>query len=243
MSSHQSNVNLLNLPKEIWFKIIEICQLDSLYSMYLVNKLFQQRIKNMNLLPPLWIWLVMSHIMYKYILKNPKRTTKFFLSHHKFLQETKHYKLGFLTHEKFLNPFDSPQLISMINMLEIDVNIIHSPQSYQLIFEKVNRFPNIKILSFVNATILPRNLPELCSEIPLRHLNLRDSILSSSMDFSTCSFVKLSLDNMNCRNGISIKMPDCLKKCDLSCYQTKIGLFSNCFVELQMSHCKKLNTL
>jgi hypothetical protein len=79
-------------------------------------------------------------------------------------------------------------------------------------------------------------------------LKLRGGILSSSLiDFSTGSFVKFSLDNVDCENGTSIIMPNYLKKCDLSCYLSHhvkmVGPLSNIIIKFQMSHCKELNTL
>jgi hypothetical protein len=237
-NSHQS---LHDVHKDTWFEIIKVCELDSLYSMYWVNKSFQQRIKNEKLLP-LWICLVMEPDMCEDSRQNLESSTKDFLSQYKFLPEAKHYKLEFLIHEEFLYPFNNSQLSPMINMLEINVNNIHS-DSYRLILEKVHHFRNIKMLSLKNAKI-SRNFPELCSKNhSLRCFNLSYSMLFSSIDFSTCSFVEFSLDNMHYKNGTSIKMPRCLKKCDLSCCQMKIRLNSNYIIKFQMSHCKKLNTL
>jgi hypothetical protein len=243
MSSLQSNVNFPVLLSEIWFKIIEICELDSLYSMYCVSKLFQQIIEITNLLL-FWICLVDDPDMCEFRRKNRKSSTNNFLCHHKFLQRIKHYKLEFLTHEELLYLFDNPQLISMINMLEINTCIIGSRYDYQPILKKALQFSKITTLSLVN-TIISRNFPEIFSKNhSLQKLNFRNGILpSSSMDFSTCSFVEFSLDNMDCKSGTSIKMPDCLKECDLSCYLIEIGLLPDSFIEFQMSHCKKLNTL
>jgi hypothetical protein len=243
MNSHQSNVNFTDLPEDIWLEIIKICEPDSLYSMYLVNKLFQQRIKNKKLLP-LWICLVMEPEMFEDSWKNLESSTNNFLSHHKFLQKTKHYKLEFLTHEKFINHFNnSHQSISMINMLEIDTDIFHPLDSYPSILEQLHRFPNIKMLSLINLIISENFLGSCFKNHSLRYLSFRDAILSSFIDFSTCSFVKFSLDNANCKNGTSITMPCCLKKCDLSCCLMDVVLSSNYTVKFQMSHCKKLNTL
>jgi hypothetical protein len=262
---HQS---LLDIPKDILFKVIEVCELDLLYSMYLVNKLFQQIIKDMKLLPPLWICSVKDPDMCKDSWENLESSTKDFLSHQKFLQEIKHCKLGFLTHEELLYLFDNPQLISMdflshhkiheellylfnnprlismVNMLEIDTYILRFGYGYQPILEKALQFPNITMLSLVDIIITSRNFSKICSKSPtLQYLNLRDGILSSLMDFSTCSFVNFSLDNMNCKSGTYIRMPHCLKKCDLSCYLVEGGLLPNSFIKFQMSHCKDLKTL
>jgi hypothetical protein len=238
---HQS---LLDVPKDILFKVIEVCEPDSLYSMYLVNKSFQQIIEDMKLLS-LFIYSVKDSDMCRDSWKDPESSIKDFLSHHhKFLQEIKHYKLRFLTHQEvLLYAFNYPQLISMINMLEIYVNICYPDRSLQIL-EQVHRFPNITMLSLVNIFITSVNFSKICfKSTTLRYLKLRDGILSSRMDFSLYSFVKFSLENMNCQNETSIIMPDCLKKCDLSCYQTMNELLSNCFTEFHMSHCKKLNTL
>jgi hypothetical protein len=243
MSSPQSNVNFPVLPKEIWFKILEICELDSLYPMYWVNKLFQQIMKNMNLLP-LFICSVRDIDTCKYSREHLESSTKDFFSHHKSLQKIKHYKLGFLTPKELLYLFEQlNESIFMINMLEICVNIFY-PDSFLQILEHVHRFPNITMLSLVNPITNDRKVPEICSKsTALQYLKLRDGILSSPMDFSRYSFVEFSLENMNCPDEISIIMPDCLEKCDLSCYQTMYGFVSNCLTEFHMSHCKKLNTL
>jgi hypothetical protein len=241
MDSHQSDVNFSDLPEETWLEIIKVCEPDSLYAIYLVNKLFQQRIKNRELLP-FRICLVMEPEMCEYGRKNLENSTKDFLSHHKFLQKIKHYKLEFLTHEEFLNHFNNPQLISMINMLEIGVNTFY-PDSYLSILEQVYRFPNIKMLSLINC-IIPENSLESCfKNHSLRYLSFRDGILSSFIDFSTCSFVKFSLEDANCLNGTSITMPRCLKKYDLSCGLIDVVSSSNYTVKFRMSHCKKLKTL
>jgi hypothetical protein len=247
MDSHQSNVNFTDLPEDIWLEIIKVCEPKLLYSMYLVNKLFQQIIEDMNLLPPRLICSAKNLTMCKKSWENLENSTKDFLSHHKFLQETKHYELKFLTHEDlFLNSFNKT-LSSMINMLEIDTNINGSGSNYQSILESVFYLPNITVLSLAHLTTIPENISMICSKNSLRYLKLRDGILYSFMDFSTCSFVNFSLDNMYCKNGTSIKMPHCLKKCDLSCYLSHhmkvVGPDSNIFVQFQMSHCKELKTL
>jgi hypothetical protein len=120
MSSPQSNINLPVLLKEIWSKIIEVCELDSLYPMYLVNKLFQQIIEDMKLLPPLCICSLRDLDMCEDSWENLESYTKDLLSHHKVLQEIKHYKLGFLTYAEPQELFNNSQLNSMINMLEIE---------------------------------------------------------------------------------------------------------------------------
>jgi hypothetical protein len=244
MNPHQSNVNLPGLPEEIWFEIIEVCELDSLYSMYLVNKLFQQRMKNMNLLP-LWIFSVSNSFTCEINRENLERFTINFLGHHKFLQWIKHHKLEFLTYSELDKLFNNQKLSSMINMLEIDISyIVCSGYNYQSILEKVLHFPNITMLSLVRSRVIPRDFPEICSKNHfLQYLNLCDGILPLFMDFGTCSFVNFSLDNVSCKSGTSIKMPCCLKKCDLSCYQSHVGLLPNNSIEFQMSHCKELKTL
>jgi hypothetical protein len=229
---------MTNLLKEIWFKILEVCELDSLYSMYLVNKLFQQRIKNMNLLP-LWIYSVSTSFTCKINRENPERFTNKFLRRHKFLQRIKNHKLEFLTHEKLLELFNNLQLSPMINMLEI--NFARDDRS---ILESVRYFPNITMLSFLYPPIISENFAEICSKNHfLRYLSLCDSLLPLFMDFNTCSFVNFSLNNMTCESGTSIKMPCCLKKCDLMCHLVEGKLFPNSSIEFQMSHCKELNTL
>jgi hypothetical protein len=238
MNSPQSNVNLLNLPEEIWLEIIEVCELDSLYSMYLVNKLFQQRMKNMNLLP-LWTCSVSNSSTCKTNRENLEKFTNNFLSHHKFLQWIKHHKLEFLTYPELDKLFKNSQLSPMINMLEIDFKHVN-----WTILESVRYFPNITMLSFLNVLMISEKFPEICSKNHfLQYLNLRDGVLPLFMDFGTCSFVNFSLDNVTCINGTSIKMPHCLKKCDLSCYQMQIGLLLNSSIEFQMSHCKELKIL
>jgi hypothetical protein len=201
MNSPQSNVNLPDFPvllKEIWFKIIEICQLDSLYSMYLVNKLFQQRIKNKKLLPSR-IFLVMDSTTCEYGRQNLENSTNDFLSHHKLLQGTKRYELKFLTYAELDKLFNNPQLSPMINMLEIDTNIFRPISHYGSRLERVLYIPKIRMLSLVNIISIPRDFTEICSKNTFwRYLSLRNGILSSFMDFSTCSFVKFSLDNVNC---------------------------------------------
>jgi hypothetical protein len=242
-NSHESNVNLLDLPEEIWLEIIEVCELDSLYPIYCVNKLFRQIMKNMNLLP-LWICSVNNFSTCRSRQQNPESFTSNFLRHHKFLQKIKRYKLEFLTHEELLNPFNNPQLISMINMLEIDTCILGSRYDYQPILEKALQLPNIIMLSLVNINITSGNFPRICSENQfLQYLRLRDGILSSFINFSTCSFVDFSLDNIYFESDTSIKMPHCLKKCDLNCYLIEKGLLPNSFIKFQMSHCKELKTL
>jgi hypothetical protein len=242
MDSHQSNVNFTDLPEDIWLKIIKICEPDSLYAIYLVNKLFQQRIKNKKLLPSR-IFLVMDSTTCEYGRQNLKNSTIDFLSHHKFLQKTNHYELKFLEYAKFLELFKNLQLNPMINMLEIGINIFHSPHNYRAILEQVHRFPNIKMLSLINLMISENILEPCFKNHSLRYLSFRDGTLSSFIDFSMCSFVKFSLDSANCLNGTSITMPRCLKKCDLSCYLMDIASLSNYTVKFQMSHCKELNTL
>jgi hypothetical protein len=243
MDSHQSDVNFSDLPEATWLEIIKVCESDSLYSIYLVNKLFQQIIKNKELLP-FRICLVMDPTTCKYGRQNLENSTIDFLSHHKFLQKNKRYELKFLTYAEFDKRFNNPQLNPMINMLEIDTDIFRPISDYGSILERVFYIPKLRILSLANIKTIPWNFTQIFSKNSFwQHLNICNGILSSFMDFSTCSFVKLSLDNINCRNGISIKMPHCLEECDLSCYQTKVGILSNCFTEFQMSHCKKLNTL
>jgi hypothetical protein len=243
MDSHQSNVNFTDLPEDIWLEIIKICEPDSLYSIYLVNKLFQQRIKNKKLLP-FRICLVMDPTTCKYGRQNLENSTIDFLSHHKFLQKTNHYELKFLEYIEFDKRFNNPQLNPMINMLEIDIKIFHPISEYRSRLERVFYIPKIRMLSLVNIETIPWKFTQIFSKNSFwRYLNLRNGILSSFMDFSTCSFVKFNLDNVNCQNDTYIKMPYCLKECDLNCYQTKVGILSNCFIKFQMSHCKELNTL
>jgi hypothetical protein len=244
-NSHQS---LPDVHKDIWFEILKVCEPDLLYSMYLVNKLFQQIIEDMELLPPLWICSMKHSDICEYILENPESFAEFandFLSHHKLLPRTKHYKLDFLTYIDLLELFKNTQLSSMINMLEIDIStMLCVGYDYQSILEKVLQFPNITMLSLVNATVISRDFPEICSKNHfLRYLNLCSGIWSSFLNFSTCSFVNFSLDNMNCKSGTYIRMPHCLKKCDLSCYLVEGGLLPNSFIKFQMSHCKDLKTL
>jgi hypothetical protein len=244
MNSPQSNVNFPVLPKEIWFKILEICEFDSLYPMYWVNKLFQRRIEDKQLPFPFRICSVNSSIICEDSLKNLESSTKDFLSHHKFLRRIKHYKLEFLTHLEFKVLFDNPQLRFMINMLEIDTDILHSGYGYQLPLERALQFPNVTMLSLVNARIISGNFTEICSKSHiLRYLKLCDGILSSFMDFGTCSFVNFSLDHMYFKSDTYIKMPHCLKKCDLNCCLIEKGLLPNSSIEFQMSHCKELKTL
>jgi hypothetical protein len=245
-NSHQS---LPDIHKDIWFKILKVCEPDLLYSMYLVNKLFQQIIEDMKLLPPLWI-CSMRHPdnICEYIMEKSERFAELandFLSHYKLLPRTKHYKLDFLTYIDFLRLFRNSQLSSMINMLEIDISTMFcAGYDYQSIIEKVLQFPNITMLSLVNATVISRDFPEICSKNHfLRYLNLCSGIWSSFLNFSTCSFVNFSLDNMICKSGTSIKMPDCLKKCYLYCYLMEVELLSNSSIEFHMSHCKELKTL
>jgi hypothetical protein len=244
-NSHQS---LPDIHKDIWFEILKVCEPDLLYSMYLVNKLFQQIIEDMELLPPLWICSMEIPSICKYILENPESFAEFandFLSHHKLLPRTKHYKLDFLTYIDLLELFKNTQLSSMINMLEIDIlTMLCIGYDYQSILEKVLQFPNITMLSLVNATKISRDFPEIYSKNTfLRYLKLRDGILSSFMDFGTCSFVNFSLDHMYFKSGTYIKMPHCLKKCDLMCHLMELELLPNSFIEFQMSHCKELETL
>jgi hypothetical protein len=254
-NSHQSNVKLPNLPnvklpdlpEEIWLKIIGFCELDSLCLIYLVSKTFQQRIKNKKPLP----FRIFSVILInsKDSRENPKSSTNDFLSHHKFLQRTEHYKLEFLEYMKLLNllHFRNPVFRSMINILEIDINIFYRGDNNASSLESILYYlPNVTMLSFVmnTTTIFHWSFPKTCSKsLFLQYLSLRNGILCLSMDFRTCSFVEFSLDNVTCKNYTSIIMPHCLKKCDLSCYQTKVGLNSNCIIELQMSNCKELKTL
>jgi hypothetical protein len=243
-NSHQS---LPDVHKDIWFEILKVCEPDLLYSMYLVNKLFQQIIEDMELLPPLWICSMEIPSICKYILENPESFAEFakdFLSHHKLLPRTKHYKLAFLTYIDLLELFKNTQLSSMINMLEIDIStMLCVGYDYQSILEKVLQFPNITMLSLVNATKISRDFPEIYSKNTLRYLNIHNGIWSSFLNFSTCSFVDFSLDNMICKSGTSIKMPHCLKKCYLKCYLMEVELLSNYSIEFQMSHCKELETL
>jgi hypothetical protein len=239
-NSHQS---LHDVHKDIWLEIIKVCEPDFLYSMYLVNKLFQQIIEDMNLLPPRLIYSAKTLTRCEESWENLENSTKYFLSQHKFLQETKHYELKFLTHEDLLLNSFNKTLSSMINMLEIDTYIISSGPNYQSILESVFYLPNITILSLAHLTIIPENISMVCSKNSLRYLKLRNGILYSFMDFSTCSFVNFSLDDMGCKNGTSIKMPHCLKKCDLSCYLRKDELLPNYIIKFQMSHCKELKTL
>jgi hypothetical protein len=192
----------------------------------------------MNLLPPRLIYSVKIFTMWEKSWENLENSTKDFLSHHKFLQETKHYELEFLTYTELPKLFNNLQLSPMINMLEIDFEYDYRP-----ILESVLYPPNITILSLVRLTTIPENFSRICSKNSLRYLKLRNGVLSSSMDFSTCSFVNFRLDSMGCESDTSIKMPHCLKKCDLSCYLMEEELLSNYFIEIQMSHCKELKTL
>jgi hypothetical protein len=236
--SHQSNVNFPVLPKEIWFKILEICEFDSLYSMYWVNKLFQQIMKNMNLLP-LWTCVVSDSSTCKTNRENIKKFTNYFLRHHKLLKRIKNHIVEFRKYPELDKLFKNSQLSPMINMLEIDFKY----DDWSML-ESVRYFPNITMLSLLNTPIISKDFLEICSKNSfLRYLNLCCGELPLSMDFSTCSFVNFSLNNMNCEDETSIKMPCCLKKCYLKFDLREVDLLPNSSIEFQMSHCKELNTL
>jgi hypothetical protein len=237
---HQS---LLDVPKDILFKVIEVCEPDSLYSMYLVNKSFQQIIEDMKLLL-FRICSVKDPTTCNNSRRNLESFTNDFLGHHKFLQGIKHYKIEFWTYTELQERFNNPQLSPMINLLEIDTNIFRPIYNYRSMLEKVLCLPKIRMLSLINVTTIPRKFAQICSKNTFwRYLKLRDGTLSLFMDFSTCSFVNFSLDNMNCKSGTYIKMPHCLKECDLSCYLMEVELLSNYSIKFQMSHCKDLKTL
>jgi hypothetical protein len=243
-NSHQSNVNFTDLPEDIWLKIIKICEPDLLYSMYWVNKLLQQRIRNKKLLP-LCICLVLDP-PYKWECncKEPESCPKIFLCHHKLLQENKCYRLVFQTRRAFLNPFKHPhESLFMINMLEIDTRIFRPRDSYRSISRAMHGFPNIEMLSLTNLMITEKFSKLYFNNHSLRYLSLRGGILSSSMDFSTCSFVEFSLNNVGCKNRASITMPDCLEKCELCCYLIEVKVSLSYPVIFQMGHCKKLKKL
>jgi hypothetical protein len=245
-NSHQS---LPDVHKDIWFEILKVCEPNLLYSMYLVNKLFQQIIEDMELLPPFRIFSMMFPIRCEDSRQNLESSTTDFFNHHKLLQRTKHYELKFLTHEELMELFNNSKFSTMINMLEIDIPyIVYSQYNHQSIIEKVLQFPNITMLSLVGATLIPNDFLEACSKNPfLQYLNLRNGTWYSFMNFSKCSFVNLSLDNMNCINGTSIEMPCCLKKCYLNCSLycslVEAELPPNSSIKIQMSHCKELKTL
>jgi hypothetical protein len=235
------NTNLLYIYKDGWFKIFLLCGICDRFSLCLVNKLFRKIIADNKLLH-LEIFCVNPSYFCEGNWESPESNPGNFLDFREVLQEVKSYKLNYLTAKELLELCSNPPLNPMINALELSG--LEMDNISQLLLEKALNSLNITLFSLANGLKIPSNFSEICSRIStLRHLNITNYLINSFLDLSTAPFVKIYFDRVECKSGTYIRMPRCLKKFYLHCYEVEDESSSNHDTKFQMEHCKELYQL